>query len=188
MKNIILKSGLISGAVLGVLSAVSMPLCLSGVISFDKMEIVGYTAMVAAFLMVFFGIRRYRDTEGGGTITFGRAFKVGIGITIVACAVYVAAWEVVYWGFVPDFDDRYGAHVMESLRASGASAAELAAKQEEIATFKRLYANPTINAGITFMEVFPVGLMVTLVSALLLFRSGRRTTAGPSVAADTPGR
>ncbi len=169
MKRIILRSGLISGAVLAGLTAISLPLCMNGVISFERMEVAGYTAMVAAFLMVFVGVRTYRDSAAGA-LTFGQAFKAGLGITLVACAVYVAAWEVVYFGFVPDFEETYAAHVVDAMRAGGASAAAVAAKEKEMADFKRLYANPLLNAGITFMEVFPVGLIVTLISAAILRR------------------
>jgi Protein of unknown function (DUF4199) len=170
MKRIVLKSGLISGAILAVLFSVSMTLCLNGVINFDNAEVIGYTSMVLAFLMVFFGIRSYRDSIAGGTITFGRAFKVGILITLVACAVYVIGWEITYWGFIPDFDERYVAYMLEKLRAGGASDAEIAKKTADMAKFRELYANPLFNAAITFLEIFPVGLVVTLVSAALLRR------------------
>ena len=87
--------------------------------------------MVLSFLAIFFGIRTYRQNVGGGAITFGRAFKVGILITLVTCAIYVIGWEIVYWGFIPDFGDTYAAHVLEKLRAEGASAERLAAENEE---------------------------------------------------------
>jgi hypothetical protein len=171
MKAIVLKYGLISGVILGAMTAIMLPLCMKGVIDFDKQEIVGYTSMLLAFLLVFFGIRSYRDTVGGGTIRFGQAFRVGILITLVTCAVYVVAWEIVYWGFIPDFEDVYTEHVLTKMRRDGAPAAEIAAMETRMAQFKKLYRNPLINIGMTFMEVFPVGLIMTLVSAAILRRS-----------------
>jgi hypothetical protein len=170
MKRFILKFGLISGAILAVMTAVMLPLCMKGVVDFDKSEIVGYTSMVLAFLLVFFGIRSYREEVGGGTITFGRAFKVGILITLVASAVYVVSWEIVYFGFIPDFGERYAEFVIEKMERQGETAEAIGAKAAQMAEFAKLYRNPAFNVAVTFMEVFPVGLIVTLVSAGILRR------------------
>lgn len=181
MKRTVVKYGLISGVIISTLTAIMVPLAMTGRIDFGSSQLLGYSAMVLSFLAVFFGIRSYRDTTGGA-ITFGRAFKVGILITLVACAVYVIAWEIVYWGFLPDFADRYTAVVIEKLRESGASAAEVASEQKKMDEFKKLYRNPLFNVAVTFMEIFPVGLIVTLVSAGILRRKpGANVTA--SVAA-----
>jgi hypothetical protein len=182
MKKIVFTFGAIAGAIVAAMMAIMMPLLLRGVIDFDKSEIVGYTSMILAFLLVFFGIRSYRDNIGGGTVTFGRAFKVGILITLVACAVYVISWEIVYFNFIPDFLDRYTTLLIDKMRESGASAAAIEAKSREMAEFKRLYANPLFNVAITFMEVFPVGLIVTLVSAAILRRKPAPGAPAPATA------
>ena len=114
MQSIVLKHGLIAGGILIVAFAATLPF---GIHS----EVVGYTSMVLAFLLVFFGIRAYRE-EIGGAIGFGKAFQVGILITLVTCAVYVVAWEIVYWGFIPDFAETYSRNVLDKLRDSGATA------------------------------------------------------------------
>ena len=180
MNRIVLKFGLISGAIIAAMTAVMLPLCMKGVIDFGASEIVGYSAMVLSFLLVFFGIRSYRDDVAGGVITFGKAFGVGLLVTLVACSVYVIAWEIVYFNFIPDFVDHYQAYLIDELREDGASAAEIAAKEAEMAKFAELYANPLVNVLITFMEVFPVGLVVTLVSAAIL----RRRRGGGEPAAE----
>lgn len=181
MKKIVLTFGLISGAIIVAMTAVMLPLCMNGTIDFDKSEIVGYTTMVLAFLLVFFGIRSYRENAGGGAITFGKAFQVGIFITLISCAVYVISWEIVYFNFVPDFADKYAALTIDKMRAKGATEASIDATKKKMVRFKELYANPLINVGITFMEVFPVGLIVTLVSAAILRR--KPTPNATSVAA-----
>jgi hypothetical protein len=177
MKKIVLTFGLISGGILAAMFAISVPLAVSGRIDFDQSEIVGYTSMVLAFLLVFFGIRSYRDNVNGGTITFGRAFKVGLLITLVCCAVTVISWEIVYFGFIPDFGEKYASFTVEKMREKGATEAEISAQEKTMAQFTELYRNPFINAGITFIEIFPLGLIVTLVSAAILRR--KSTPAQP---------
>jgi len=181
MKKIVLRFGLGSGALLSAMTAVTLPLCMKG--GMDHGEIVGYTMMVLAFLLVFFAIRSYRDGAGAGAITFGKAFQVGILTSLVTCAVYVVLWEIVYYGFLPDFAETYGQHVVDKLRAAGATAEAIAAKQTEMAQFKEWYKNPLYNVAMTFMEIFPVGLIVTLVSAAILRRSPARGAAASTAPA-----
>lgn len=168
MKKQVLTFGLICGAILGGMTAVMVPLCMNDTSTFDHAEIFGYTIQVLAFLLVFFAVRSYRENVGGGTITFGKAFQVGILVTLVACAVYVISWEIVYYNFVPDFGDKYAAHMLEKMKSQGKSAEAIAAATKEMAKFKEMYKNPLVNVGMTFIEVFPVGLVVTLVSAGIL--------------------
>lgn len=169
MKNIVLKFGLIAGVILASMTAVMLSLCMRGIVDFSQSEVVGYTSMVLAFLMVFLGIRAHRE-QSGGAITFGKAFQVGILITLIASAVYVISWQIVYFNFIPDFYETYSTFMLDKLRASGASASVVAARQKEMADFGRMYKNPLFNIAVTFMEVFPIGLIVTLVSAGILRR------------------
>lgn len=170
MKRIVWRHGLIAGGMVAAMTAVMVPLGMNGVIDFSWGAVIGYTSMVLSFLLVFFGIRSYRDDVGGGVITFGKAFQVGILIALIASAVYVISWEIVYFNFIPDFADRYAAITIEKLRASGASEAVLAAETAKMAKFQEQYTNPLFNIAVTFMEIFPVGLVVTLVSAAILRR------------------
>jgi hypothetical protein len=139
-------------------------------IGFDHGLIVGYTTMVASFLLVYFGIRSYRNNAGGGRITFGRAFAVGILITLITCMFYVVTWQIMYFYLMPDFMAKYGAYAVEKLRASGASEAAIQAKLVEMQKTKAIEDNPLTNAMMTFLEPFPVGLLITLISAGLLRR------------------
>lgn len=170
MKRIVLKYGLASGAVVVTLMAVSLTLNMTGRLDFEGSEILGYSTMVLAFLLVFFGIRAYREETGGGAIGFGKAFKVGLLITLVTCAVYVLTWEIVQYGFYPNFIEDYQAHALAQMRAAGEAEAAIAAAQEEMKQFAELYKNPLVNIGFTFLEIFPVGLVMTLVSAGILRR------------------
>lgn len=183
MRRIVLTFGLIAGAIVSAVMAVTIAVTRDSVgLLLERGMMFGYGSMVLAFLLVFFGIRRYRDTAGGGAIGFGRAVGVGLLITLVACAVYVLTWQVLYFGFVPDFAERYGEAVVANMREDGATAAAIAAKQAEMALFAERYRNPLFNSAVTFLEIFPVGLVMTLISAAIL---RRRRAAEPSPAAAT---
>ena len=166
MKRIVLTFGLISGAIMSVLMLSTVPFMHK--IGFNRGMVIGYTTMVLAFLLVFFGIRSYRENVGNGYISFGRALSVGLLIMLITCAFYVITWEFVYFNFMPDFAEKYGAFMLENMRAAGASAQEIAAKAEEMKRFKVLYDNIFFNVAMTFLEPLPVGLIMTFVSAAIL--------------------
>ena len=104
MKKTVLTFGLISGAIVSVMMAITLPFQHS--IGSDRAMIIGYTTMVLAFLLIFFGIKSYRDNVAGGSVSFGRAFGVGMLIAVVSSMCYVATWEVIFFNFMPDFLDR----------------------------------------------------------------------------------
>lgn len=171
MRRIVLTYGLIAGAIVSAVMAVTIAVTRDSIgVLLERGMMFGYGSMVLAFLLVFFGIRRYRDTVGGGAIGFRRAVGVGLLIALVASAVYVLTWQVLYFGFVPDFAERYGEAVVANLRASGASAAAIAAEEAKMALFAQRYRNPLFNSAVTFLEIFPVGLVMTLISAAILRR------------------
>ncbi len=180
MKKIVLTFGLISGLISAVVMSIAIPLCLNGSTpDFEKAEIIGYSSMVLSGLAIFFGIRTYRENVGRGAISFGRAFKVGLLIVLVSCAIYVVAWQIVYYNFVPDFMEKYTVHTVEKMRRDGATDAAIVKKQKQMADFAELYKNPLVNIGFTFIEPIPVGLLVTLVSAAIL---RKKTPNAPVVA------
>ncbi|HET9229230.1 MAG TPA: DUF4199 domain-containing protein [Thermoanaerobaculia bacterium] len=183
MKRIVIRYGIASGLILMAIAAVMLPLCLNGTIGFEQGELVGYSTMVLAFLMVFFGIKSYRDNVADGAIGFGRAFKVGILITLITCAVYVIVWEIAYFNFFPDFLDKYSTHVVAKMRAAGESEADIRKTTEQMAFMAKYYDNVFFNSAITFMEIFPVGLIVTLVSAAILRRKPRQPVPAEAVTA-----
>jgi len=174
MRKIVLTFGLISGAILGGLMALAM--VFKDEIGFDKGLLVGYTSMVLAFLMIFFGVRTYRDEVGGGEVTFGRAFKVGGLIMLIASLCYVASWEVVRPLWAPDYLEKYSAYQTEQMRTAGAPEAEIAASQAEMAKWGEWYKNPALRMGMTLMEPLPVGLLFTLLTAWGLSRRKKEAT------------
>ena len=166
MKRIVLTFGLISGALLSGMMLVMM--LFIDQVGMEHGMVLGYTMMVLAFLLVFFGIRSYRENVGDGRISFGRALGVGLLIMTICCICYVITWEIVYFNFLHDFSDKYAAYIIEKARAAGASADELARQTEEMRKFKTMYDNPLYNAAFTFLEPLPVGIPMTLISAAIL--------------------
>jgi hypothetical protein len=166
MKKTILTFGFISGAILSGLMSVTIPF--ADRIGFDKGEIIGYATIVLAFLLVFFGIRSYRENVGNGQITFTKGFIVGISITVIASLCYVITWEILYYNFLHGFMDKYAAYMVSKMQASGASAAKIAEQLQEMKKYKELMENPLWNGLLTFIEPFPMGLVVTLISAAIL--------------------
>ncbi|HEY6350006.1 MAG TPA: DUF4199 domain-containing protein [Candidatus Angelobacter sp.] len=181
MKKTIITFGFISGAILSALMLATIPF--ADRIGFDKALVVGYTTIVLAFLLVFFGIKAYRDNVGGGQITFTRAFVVGISITVISSLCYVVSWEILYYNFMHGFMDKYAAYLVGKLQASGASAAKIADQLQEMKRYKELYENPLWNGLFTFIEPFPVGLVITLISAAVLRRKQPSQPAEATLAA-----
>ena len=168
MQRIVLTFGLIGGAVITVMMALTLPF--QDQIGFDRGAIVGYTTMVLAFLMVYFGVRSYRDLVAGGVITFGRAVQVGLLISLVITVCYVVTWQVMYYAFMPDFLAKYTAFALEKARQGGASEADLARQATELRDFATMYRNPLVNIAFTLLEPLPVGLVFTFVTAGILSR------------------
>jgi hypothetical protein len=175
MRKIVLTFGLIAGAFLSAMMFITLPF--QDQIGFDKGAIIGYTTMVLAFLMVFFGVKSYRDNVAGESMTFGRAFKVGLMITAVASVCYVATWELIYYQLAPDFGEKYAAYTVEKAKKSGATDAQIAAQIQQMTAFKEMYKNPLVNIALTLLEPLPVGILFTLVTAGVLSRKRRATAA-----------
>jgi hypothetical protein len=131
----------------------------------------GYLTMLVALTAVFLGVKRYRDKVLGGAIKFMPALLLGLGISTVASILYAVAWEIslALTGF--DFASSYGKSLIEAARAKGASAAELQKVMADAAAFKRSYANPFYRFPVTFLEMFPVGVLISVISAALLRNS-----------------
>jgi len=169
LKKTILTFGLISGVLSSVMMCATVPF-LRDLEHGQKGLVIGYTTIVLAFLLVFFGIRSYRDNLAGGTITFGRAFGIGIGITLISCVFYVVTWEILYFNFLHGFMDTYFAHQIQKVQSTPGTPEAIQAKVASIRHGQQLYENPFVNALYTFVEPFPVGLFITLISAVTLRR------------------
>ena len=175
MTKVVVTFGLIAGLIVSVLMGCS--LLLAQRIGSTHSMVLGYTIMVASFLLIYFGVRSYRDNNLGGQISFGRAFACGLLITLITSVCYVAMWEVLFFNFMPHYMDSYFAAQIHHVRAAGLDPATTAAQVAAIKHSAELYQNPFVNMAYTFMEPLPVGLLITLISAALLRRKARADRA-----------
>jgi hypothetical protein len=173
MKKTIFLFGLLSAAVAIVMMLATVPLLDAW--GHQKTDLLGYGAMVLSALLVFFGIRYYRERAGEGGLGFGRAFAVGLLITLVSSVCQVAAFQLVYFRLVPEFGDRFAACMVERAEDAGATPEKIVETARQAEALKRLYDNPWTNAALTFAQPLPLGIVAAgLSAAVLRRRSGRR--------------
>jgi hypothetical protein len=141
---------------------------LGGEGSFLRSHWFGYLVMLVALTFIFVGVKRYRDVERGGVIKFGAAFAMGLGIAAAAGIAYVVGWEAYLAMTDYAFMDEYIAGIVRAREAEGLSGTAMAEELAKLESMRVSYANPLFRIPMTFLEIFPVGLLVALVSALLL--------------------
>lgn len=163
MRKNVLIFGLTMGTILCIIFVVMVNAIMNNP-NFKSHDLIGYAVMIAVFSLIFFGVRNYRNKELNGYISFGRAFKTGALIALVASALYVVVWLFYYYLFVPDFIEKYTQHVLHNCT----SESEIASKTQEMEHFKEMYKNPLFVVLITLAEVLPIGLVVALISSLIL--------------------
>jgi len=173
MKKVVLKFGLISGAIIAVLVWVIAALCDRDIISFDRAEIVGYASMLIALSMIFFGIKSYRDNYAGGKVTFWKGIQVGLWISLIAGFFYFAS-AMLHNIVNPDFDDKFAAKykqsIVEKMTAQGATLDDIDKATAEVDHTIEMLQNPLIYFAVSMIEILPVCMIVTLTSAGLLRR------------------
>jgi hypothetical protein len=171
MKRTTIIYGLIAGAVVSAFMAITMIIFANNE-SFHAGTLsmmVGYLGMLIAFTFIFVAIKTYRDKQNNGIINFGKAFTMGLLISLIASTMYVITWAIVYKYFVPDYMDKYCAMMTEQAKAS-LSGTALQDKLNEISKAKEMYATPLGFTLYTYAEILPVGILVSLIAALVLKR------------------
>lgn len=169
MLRTILIFGLAAGAV------VALPMNLMMIVGQpghgSHSMVTGYLVMLLALSLTFVGVKRYRDRSLGGVIRFLPALMIGLGISVVASVIYALAWEVTLHATHFAFIEDYSRAMIAAARDKGASAEKLASLSAEMERFRVQYANPLFRLPMTFVEIFPVGVLVSLVTAGLLRNS-----------------
>lgn len=168
MNRKILYYGLFAGLIS---SSLFIGLMLTGNASmehFDNGAIYGFTLMFLAFSLTFVCIKNIRDKDRGGVISFGQAFKIGAAIALIASTVYVAVWMIDLHYFNPDFAAKYAEATIKNLRASGASEAKIAESVKQMDQMRSAYGSPIGVALLTYLEILPIGLLVSLIAAWIL--------------------
>ncbi len=169
MTRFIVRYGVIAGLIVAVPNLVMYLSMSKDAEPFAGGYYIGYTIMLVAFTAVFLGIKAYRDKALGGVIRFLPAFGLGVAISVVASVFYVIMWELCIAFGSWDFVAYYSKMMMESAAANGPAAAEKAAA--EVASFQQMYANPAIRMAFTLIEILPVGVLISLISAAVLRNS-----------------
>ena len=180
MKRNILVFGTISGLIVSAFMATSMALmgCSASEGNMTIGMIIGFASMAVAFTFIFVAIKNYRDKQNGGTITFGKAFLLGLMVSLIASTMYVITWGIEFHYFLPNFMDKYSAMQVKEMQASGISGAELEKALKGIEEMNFSYKNNILFFTFaTYMEIFPVGLLITLISALILKKKPNVQTA-----------
>lgn len=166
MRKIVLIYGLIAGVIVGAMLIITVPLYEKGTLDFENGELLGYSTMVVALSLVFFGIKSFRDNYQNGTITFLKGLQVGLLITLVASLVYATAWEICYHNMADTYVQKMETYYYDKMKAEGATVEELEKSKAQFEMYKN---NFLMRFSITaFMEMFPVGLIISLISAGLL--------------------
>ena len=167
MTKIVLIFGLISGVISGVLMWILMTIVQMDGVNFDYAMFWGYGTMIIALSLVFFGIKSYRDNNGG-RITFLKGLQVGILISLISAVLYAVSWELYYPSVGQEFFQKYNAYYLDKMRAEGAPDADIEKARVEAEQFTAMYDKFYVRFPVTLLEILPVGVIVTLVSAALL--------------------
>ena len=170
MKKIVLVNGIIGGFITAGMFLVTMGLYHKNG-DFEGGMWFCYASMLLAFSLIFVAIIRFRDKYNGGAVSFGKAFRIGLYITLIASTIYVVTWLIDYYVFIPDFAEKYAEAAINKLKAAGATATEIASTTKQMDSFKEMYKNPVMVILFTYLEILPVGLLLSLVAALILKRT-----------------
>jgi len=168
MKNIVLKNGLISGLIVTAFMVYGTLTCYNDPENFEPNMVLGYLGFLLAFSFVFIGIRQYRNKINDGTITFGKGFLIGFYISLIASTMYVLAWCIEFYTYMPDFMERYSDYMLKTAQEKGATVAEIDAQKAEMAKYAGIYKSPIGVVLLTYFEILPIGILISLISAAIL--------------------
>ncbi|MGN8226273.1 DUF4199 domain-containing protein [Gracilimonas sp. BCB1] len=175
MKQIVFTFGIIAGFI-NIMTGILLTNLGGEEMMHSNTQWIGYLVMIIALSLIFVGVKQYRDQYLGGVIKFGKAFLIGLYISLVAGAIYVGTWEVYLAATDLNFMETYSTSVIESMKAEGASPSEISEMEEQMQYYTEMYENPISRMFITLTEILPVGLIISVISAALL----RKSTFMPS--------
>ena len=161
MNNIIVKNGLLGSSIVSAL-LISITMYMKSNPEKEVSMMIGFAGMLLAFIFVALGIKQQRNASNG-LISFGKAFLTGFWITLIISTIYVLVWLVILYNFFPNFAEHY-----TDMAIAKASPDELTKVTEEMNSFKEMYKNPIMVILFTYIEILPLGIVFSLVSALIL--------------------
>lgn len=171
MKKIVFTYGIIAG-IINLAVSYLVFVVLGDAFSHSQNEVMGYLVMIVALSIIFVAIKQYRDKNLGGVIKFKTAFLVGLYISLIAGTIYVANWEIYMQTAGSDeFIEQYQTSMINNMKADGASEEDIQKQLEKNEYYKEMYSNTFFRILITYSEILPVGLIISLLSAFLLKNS-----------------
>jgi hypothetical protein len=168
MKNLIIKNGLIIGAIATIPMMIMAASTSNGKINFESGMMIGFAAMFLGYAIMIYQIKKFHQSSG--PLKFVQALIAGAGIILIASCIYVLAWEIIYHFFIPNFGDIYAQEMIDGAIKKGIGEDELSKMTSEMEQFKMKYKNPLYNIGMTFLEILPIGLGVALLNALFYLK------------------
>lgn len=167
MKNSILKFGGY-GALLGGTIFMSSHF-FSSQLGMGTLEIFGYASIIASLSFVFFGIKHFRDQHNNGSVSFGKALTIGLAIAVIV-GIVIGILDIIYVTYVnPDFGTEYVQYALDNVKDT-LTPEEFAAYKAGLLEEMKLYDNPAFAGIFMFAIVFAIGIIVSLISALILQR------------------
>jgi hypothetical protein len=157
--------GLISGLI--VIAGIIGSLVISGEEPHSSVW-VGYLIMLAGLSSILLAVKSYRDKTLGGVIRFWPAFGMGLAISLIAGIAYVVVWEAYLASTGYTFMDDYIAATLKQKAAAGVTGEAYEKLVAQMQTMSESYKNPLFRFAMTFVEIFPVGVLVSLVTAALV--------------------
>lgn len=170
MKKTILTYGIIGGFISTIGYIITF---LTGHENMTNAMIIGFASMIVAFSLIFVGIKNYRDKQAGGSVSFGKALKMGLLMSLITSTIYVFVWLIALYNFYPDFAQQYADTQIEHMRAAGSTTEQINAKIAENAKFVEDYKNPVIVILYSYMEILPIGILFALIAAAILKRKSK---------------
>lgn len=161
MNKIILKNGLFGSIIVSAL-LVFVTMYMKANPEKEVNMLIGFAVMILAFFFVALGIKQQREANNE-LISFGKAFMTGFWITFIISTIYVLVWLIIFYNFFPNFAEHY-----TDMAIAKASPDEVAKVTEDMNSFKEMYKNPILVILFTYMEILPLGIVFSLVSALIL--------------------
>lgn len=161
MNKIVLKNALFGSIIVSALLAF-VTIYMKANPEKEVSMMVGFSGMILAFFFVIWGIKQQRDADHG-VISFGKAFRTGFFITFIISTIYVLVWLIILYNYFPNFAEHY-----TNMAIQKASPEEVAKVTEEMNSFKEMYKNPIWVILFTYMEILPLGIVFSLISALFL--------------------
>ncbi len=167
MKKLILKNGIISGIIVTVFMICGTFIFYKNTNTQWSMAL-GYIGMLIAFSFIFIGIIQYRNSIGEGYINYWQGFKIGFFIALISSTFYVVTWLIEFYTVFPDFMEKYVEQTLKTATENGASEAQLEQQKLEMASYTELYKNPFGVTLLTYIEILPLGILVSLLAAAIL--------------------